>query len=85
MAKKKSRYNALKLKGDCEKCGAQGIDIDHLMPQELANENGFIGHIHKNHPANLANICKECHAEKTRNRTCLRRVKTSNGMKLVEC
>ena len=55
------------------------------MPQELANENGFIGHIHKNHPANLANICKECHAEKTRNRTCLRRVKTSNGMKLVEC
>ena len=85
LTKKKSRYNAAKLKGDCEMCGAQGIDIDHLMPQELADENGFIGHIHKNHPANLANICKECHDKKTRNRTCLRRVKTSSGMKLVEC
>ena len=66
-------------------CGAQGIDVDHLIPQEMADENGFIGHIHKNNSANLANICKECHDKKTRNKTSIRRVKTTSGMRLVEC
>ena len=73
------------MKGNCEMCDAKGIDVHHLMPQELANENGFIDHIHKNHPANIVNVCKDCHDKETRNKTCRRRTKTSNGMKLLEC
>ena len=85
LSKKKTKYNAKKLKGNCEMCGAQGIDVHHLMPQELADDNGFIDHIHKNHPANIVNVCKDCHDKETRNKTCRRRTKTSNGMKLLEC
>ena len=29
--------------------------------------------------------CKDCHDKETRNKTCRRRTKTSNGMKLLEC
>jgi DNA mismatch repair protein MutS len=82
---KKSRYNANKLKGKCELCDASGVDIHHLMPQEMADNKGFIDHIHKNHPANIVNICKACHLKETKNKTYRRKVKTCNGMKLMVC
>ena len=85
LSQKKTKYNAQKLKGNCEMCKARGVDVHHLMPQELANDNGFIDHIHKNHPANIVNVCKDCHDKETRNKTCRRRTKTSNGMKLLDC
>ena len=79
-----TRYNSKKLKGKCELCGDDGVDIHHLLPQHLANNEGFIGHIHKNHKSNLANICKKCHEEETKKDTKRRRTKTSKGMRLVE-
>jgi len=56
-------YNARKLKSVlCEKCGInKAEEVHHLQQQKDANDNGFIGTFHKNHPANLQNICQECH------------------------
>ena len=38
-----------------------GDEVHHILPQQQADERGFIGHHHKNHPANLLNVCFECH------------------------
>ena len=63
-----SHYNAAKLKGGCEVCGdVIGNDIHHLQHQQHASEDGFIKHFHKNHKANLINICKSCHILKFTN------------------
>jgi DNA mismatch repair protein MutS len=84
LSKKKSKYNAKKLKGNCEWCDRTGIDIHHLEPQEKADVNNWIQTFHKNHPANLANVCKECHAKWTKEGIVHKRVKTTEGYKLVE-
>ena len=81
---KQTKYCGKKLKGSCELCGKNGIDIHHLNPQEFANENGFTGSHHKNHKANLANVCKPCHLEVTKKRIILKRIKTPDGYKLIE-
>lgn len=84
LKKKKSKYNSKKLKGNCEFCNREGVDIHHLEPQEKADMNNYIKTIHKNHPANLTNICKECHNEFTKNKTIHRKTKTSEGYKIIE-
>jgi len=59
---KSTRYNTKKIRGMCEICNTTlGEEIHHLQEQKLANEDGFIGGIHKNHPANLISICQKCH------------------------
>ena len=82
--KKKSHYNAKKLKGKCEFCERDGVDIHHLYPQEEADSNNYIRSFHKNHPANLTNICKNCHKIFTKNKIVHKKVKTNKGYKLVE-
>jgi len=84
LTKKTSKYNNKKLKGKCELCGAKGVDIHHLFPQNMADKTGHIGHMHKNHKSNLANICKKCHAIETKKNTKRRRTKTTKGMILME-
>ena len=81
---KKSKYNSKKLKGACFMCGDDGVDIHHLSPQELADVNNYIGNFHKNHEANLANICKPCHEKVTKNKIIHRKTKTTEGYKLME-
>jgi DNA mismatch repair protein MutS len=55
-------YNSNKIRGLCELCGVKaGEEVHHLQQQKNADENGFIDTFHKNHPANLINICKKCH------------------------
>ena len=56
-------YNTKKIKGGmCELCHEKIAEyIHHLMHQKEADLNGFIGGFHKNHKANLVNICKSCH------------------------
>jgi DNA mismatch repair protein MutS len=59
-----TKYNAKKLKGMCERCFINpGEEIHHIQEQQFADENGYIGHFHKNHPANLMSLCETCHAE----------------------
>ncbi|MHA2341208.1 MAG: MutS-related protein [Candidatus Hodarchaeales archaeon] len=83
MERNTARYNNKKIKGQCEMCGEDGIDVHHLMPQNLADENGFIGSFHKNHKANLMNICKDCHKKETKSKSKKIRTKTTKGMRLL--
>ena len=83
MEQKTAHYNSKKLKGKCELCGDDGIDIHHLMPQNLADGEGFIGTFHKNHKANLMNLCKDCHNKETKSNSKKRWTKTTNGMRLL--
>ena len=82
--KKSSKYNKHKLKGKCEFCESDGVDIHHLEPQEESNINNYIRTFHKNHKANLTNICKKCHLVFTKNKTIHKKVKTNKGYILVE-
>jgi DNA mismatch repair protein MutS len=55
-------YNAKKIRGKCEMCHKEmSSETHHLSPQRDADERGFIGTIHKNHPGNLAAVCESCH------------------------
>jgi len=58
---KTSSYNVKKLRTKCEICNETADHIHHINEQQLADSNGFIGSIHKNHPGNLMSICIKCH------------------------
>lgn len=77
-------FNSKKLKDVCELCGKKSSDVHHLQYQKNADENNMIGHFHKNHKANLMNICESCHNEIHRkNKEYIRRT-TPNGNILIE-
>lgn len=80
---KKTTYNANKIRGMCEICGTQmASETHHLQEQKNANEDGFIGTIHKNHTANLASVCNKCHLDMHQQPTTgkkLVRMKTTTG------
>jgi DNA mismatch repair protein MutS len=79
-----SRYNAAKLRRLCELCREKkGTEVHHLQHQESADSNDFIGHIHKNHPANLASICEDCHREIHTGGVEHVKVKTGKGVRIV--
>lgn len=82
-------YNSSKIKGKCEICGDSGIDVDHMIAQCKSDNDGninFGGYIfNKNHPANLQNLCKECHKKKTKEHIMYVRKKTLKGYKTIEC
>ena len=52
----------------------------------MADKKGFIKKkgIHKNHKANLMNICKSCHEHVTKNNIIHKRVKTTKGNTFIE-
>ena len=80
-----ARYNTKLVKDNCQLCEKNmGEEVHHLNRQEFADENGFIGSFHKNHKGNLINICKKCHKKVTKNKKIHKKVKTSDGMKLME-
>ena len=58
-----SRYNQNKIKGLCELCKDKpSTEVHHLQHQQNANiENSYINSFHKNHLANLLNVCEDCH------------------------
>ena len=57
-----TRYNAQKIRGMCQMCASEiASEVHHLQEQNLADETGRIGSIHKNHPANLMSLCEKCH------------------------
>ena len=59
-----SHYNSKKLLGVCEICRKTAAEeMHHLQYQRDADCDGYIGHFHKNHPANLMSLCKTCHDE----------------------
>jgi DNA mismatch repair protein MutS len=79
-----SRYNAVKLRRLCELCQQKkGTEVHHLQHQESADADNFIGHIHKNHPANLVSVCEDCHREIHTTGVEHVKVKTGKGVRIV--
>ena len=59
-----SHFNAHKLKGVCERCSVKlAQEVHHLLPQKDADSRNYIGHVPKNHVANLMALCTRCHDE----------------------
>jgi len=59
-----SHFNARKLKGVCERCCSElAQEVHHLLPQKDADSQNYIGHVPKNHVANLMALCTRCHDE----------------------
>jgi DNA mismatch repair protein MutS len=59
-----SHFNAHKLKGVCERCSSElAQEVHHLLPQKDADSKNYIGHVPKNHVANLMALCTRCHDE----------------------
>ena len=83
LSKGRSKYNSKKIKGICEICNKdEGIDTHHLQYQCSADNDGFINGFHKDHIANLINVCKNCHTEIHKNNLKYKKVKTTNGYKI---
>ena len=84
-----TKYNAKKVKTTlCELCNKNiGKEIHLLQHQQEANEIGFIqnekGTFHKNHVANLMNVCENCHDEIHNKNLSLVRKKTTKGYTLT--
>ena len=61
---KQTKYNNEVWKGKCVQCGSyDNIHTHHIKEQHLANENGYIDHIHKNNKSNLIDLCESCHTK----------------------
>ena len=58
-----SHFNSQKIVGICELCEKEkASEVHHLQHQQGANKNNdYIDSFHKNHVANLLNICDSCH------------------------
>jgi DNA mismatch repair protein MutS len=58
-----SHFNSQKIVGICELCNNEkASEVHHLQHQNKANkDNDYIETFHKNHVANLLNICDSCH------------------------
>ena len=83
---KQSRYNSKQLQGKlCEKCKKKiSTDIHHLQHQANADQNDFIGHLHKNSLGNLIAVCQECHDKFHKQSKQNIKIKTTNGNVLVD-
>lgn len=81
-----SHFNAKKIKGLCEICKKMmGEDVHHLQHQKRVNgRNNYIDGFHKNHKANLINVCRDCHDTFHDSDTQFRRVKTSDGYEIMK-
>ena len=87
LSKKKTTYNAKKIRGICENCKTEiSTEVHHMLPQQYADPNGYInGNVQMNHPANLMSLCEKCHNEMHKNgNKILKRKKTTKGYKVVE-
>ena len=82
----KSRYNAKKLRGQCEICNLnKGTEVHHLQFQKHASPDGIIkGEFNKNKKANLINICEKCHLKIHDSDAEYRISKTTSGYELIE-
>ena len=85
-----THFNAKKLVGNCEICEKhKASEVHHLQYQKNASpSNEYIANkqhgqnFHKNHVANLLNICETCHKKIHKSNEEYKVVKTSNGYML---
>ena len=84
---KTSRYNSKKRVGEkCEICKENiSTEVHHLQFQKNASPEGIINNeFHKNHKANLINICEECHLKIHESEKEYRITKGTKGYELLE-
>ena len=83
-----SHFNQKKIGGTCEICNnveKKATEVHHLQHQKNANKkNNYIDSFHKNHIANLINICDDCHNKIHKANTQHKIVKTTKGYKIKE-
>jgi len=60
-SQKKSKYNKTLYVTKCALCEKNVEDIHHIQAQQLANSEGMIGAMDKNHKYNLIPLCKKHH------------------------
>jgi len=86
LEKSTSHFNKKKIKGLCEICNVNSSsEVHHLKHQKKANSKNFIDNHHKNHLANLINICEQCHNTIHRDKNKQHKiVKTTSGYKIKE-
>lgn len=85
-SEKKSRYNNdFFVSQFCEVCLSKNGQrhVHHILPQNLADTDGFIGRVHKNDKFNLVTLCEECHHSVHSNKLIINGyILTSDGIKL---
>jgi DNA mismatch repair protein MutS len=87
-----THFNAKKLVGNCELCHTQkASEVHHLQHQKKASpKNEYIlnettgQNFHKNHVANLLNICEGCHKKMHQTKAEHKVIKTSEGYILAK-
>ena len=81
-----THFNAQKLVGNCELCKKmKASEVHHLQHQKNAQTtNAYIQTFHKNHVANLLNICEACHQKIHKTGEQHKIIKTSEGYKLTK-
>jgi DNA mismatch repair ATPase MutS len=86
LALSSSHFNAQKIVANCEICkGDKASEVHHLQHQKNANPvNNYIDTFHKNHPANLLNICEACHQKLHQTDEQHKVVKTIHGTKVLQ-
>ena len=86
LSQKSSHFNARKISGNCEMCKINAAsEVHHLQHQSRANDsNNYIESFHKNHMANLINICNSCHDKIHETTTEHIIKKTTGGYKIME-
>jgi DNA mismatch repair protein MutS len=60
-SQKTSRYNSKFFIDTCSICKKEATEVHHIQQQALADDKGFINHMHKNNLANLMAVCDTCH------------------------
>ena len=67
ISNKWSKYNAQLNISKCAICSYspkendKPLEVHHIKFQKLADKNGYINHVHKNHISNLVVLCQNCH------------------------
>ena len=86
LAQDVSRYNSKKIKDICEICKINnGAEIHHLEYQKNARDNFIVTenvNFHKNHVANLINVCEVCHDKIHKKNEKIVIKKTSDGYEI---
>lgn len=81
--KQRSKYHSDLYISTCAICKNSVEDTHHIVPQEVADSEGNIGHFHKNHKYNLLPLCKDCHNRVHEGKLLIRGfVMTSHGLEI---
>lgn len=79
-----SRYNKTIYKDRCILCGSkEHLHVHHIVEQYKADEQGYIGTMHKNVASNLMVICEKCHQIIHSNNIEFNSVETAEGSALI--